>query len=175
MLEDQITPDRYRYLYTVNEEREKAAAMPFQPFTPDELNLQTSRAAKETLGRFLHEPSSSDLRSLVKRLKSHITPERRLALKNVIKNLEEAEKPCLDVLTPEEREHLEEQFAKSELKSLSEVGLNCLAHFTLQTPAGDLSFEASIEDDGTCLTLLTPYDERDGEFIDLDRCITDWW
>ena len=40
-----------------------------------------------------------------------------------------------------------------------------VAYISVSPQDGEpLVFEAEIEDDGTCITLLTPYDERDGAF-----------
>ena len=39
----------------------------------------------------------------------------------------------------------------------------------------ELAFEGDIEDDGACLGLRTPYDYRDGNFVDLDNCEYDAW
>ncbi len=64
-------------------------------------------------------------------------------------------------------------------EQLEEDGLdcmNCVAHYTVTTPSGDdLCFEGEIEDDGECLTLLTPYDEHDNLFVDISDCITEEW
>ncbi|MCP4077036.1 MAG: hypothetical protein GY744_12745 [Gammaproteobacteria bacterium] len=41
------------------------------------------------------------------------------------------------------------------------------------TDGKGLSFEAYIEDDGECINLLGPYDDRDGKFQDLGGCDVD--
>jgi hypothetical protein len=52
----------------------------------------------------------------------------------------------------------------------------CIGYYSVQTPSGDsLPFEATIEDDGRCIELKTPYDYRDGKFCNLDDCVTDSW
>jgi hypothetical protein len=51
-------------------------------------------------------------------------------------------------------------------------GSFCLAHYSIQAPQGKkLTFEALIEDDGGCVDLKTPYDDRDGTFTDLSKCL----
>ena len=39
----------------------------------------------------------------------------------------------------------------------------------------NLRFEATAEDDGSCVTLKTPYDDRGGGFEDLSGCLIDEW
>jgi hypothetical protein len=52
-------------------------------------------------------------------------------------------------------------------------GICGLAYYSIPSTVGDLLFEALIEDDGACIHLKTPYDHRDGEFTNLDECVTD--
>lgn len=175
MLETRISPERYRYLKSVSEEQEESASLPSQPFTLQELQCLTQDYAKEELNSILSWGSSSFLSDLVTILEPQITPERLDFLESLVAKLQEAERPRIEILTKRERNYLEEDFAEMELQSLSESGLNYLALYTITSQEGDLSFEAHIEDDGTCLVLLTPYDKRDGEFTDLDSCLTDIW
>jgi hypothetical protein len=90
--------------------------------------------------------------------------------------LDDVKNPSFAFLTADERDLLETAIAKKELSSASESGMNCLAHFNVKTASGhELQFEGVIEDDGACLGLKTPYDFRDGNFANLDNCLTDSW
>ena len=54
-------------------------------------------------------------------------------------------------------------------------GMNCIAKYLIKASTIDLLFEGEIEDDGECYSLKTPYDHRDGKFLDLENCeITSW-
>ena len=91
-------------------------------------------------------------------------------------NLDGVEKPDFHFLTTDERALLEEAIAFKELEANQDNGMCCIAYYSVQTPSGDvLSFEATIEDDGRCIELKTPYDYRDGKFCNLDDCVTDSW
>jgi hypothetical protein len=46
-------------------------------------------------------------------------------------------------------------------------------HYGVPAVGGDLLFEGVTEDDGACIDLKTPYDQRDGKFLNLDDCVTD--
>jgi len=52
---------------------------------------------------------------------------------------------------------------------------NMLAKLVPERPGIELWFEAVIEDDGSCIDLKTPYDERDGKTMDLADCEIDQW
>ncbi len=79
----------------------------------------------------------------------------------------------LDILTDEERREFEEALAFEDLRSNMDNGICCVAHYSVQGHGGDLWFEATIEDDGACIDLKTPYDQRDGKFLNLNDCVTD--
>ena len=76
-------------------------------------------------------------------------------------------------LLPDERETLERLLAEDQLQSNLENGIGGIARCTVEADGVELSFEGSIEDDGTMLDLLSPYDERDGFFKDLDDCVVE--
>ncbi len=86
-------------------------------------------------------------------------------------DLDDKEKPDFHFLTPGERELLEEAIGTEELEANQSNGLGCIARYSIETASGySLSFEGDIEDDGTCITLRTPYDYRDGKFLTLNDC-----
>jgi len=80
-----------------------------------------------------------------------------------------------DFLTTEERRNLEEAIAEEVLKNNMENGICCVAHHEITVSNLELQFEAYIEDDGACIDLMTPYDDRDGKFKNLDNCVTKSW
>ena len=109
-------------------------------------------------------------------IEDKVSPKRfQTLLKNFL-TLDAVENPKFDFLTEPEREQLVDAIAADELESNSSNGMNCIAHYVIETPSGgDLWFEAEIEDDGACIILRTPYDSRDDEFIDLTNCLVDEW
>jgi len=77
-------------------------------------------------------------------------------------------------LTDEERERIQDDDAQEDMDELGSQTV--IAHYTVLASDGrELEFEAVIEDDGYCITLLGPYDHRDGRFADLSDCLTDSW
>lgn len=78
-----------------------------------------------------------------------------------------------DFLTNEERDHLEGAIAMENLELNMSNGICCVARYSIPAPGGILPFEGDIEDDGHCITLRTPYDDRDGRFKDLENCVTE--
>lgn len=84
--------------------------------------------------------------------------------------LDDTSKICLDFLTKRERKLLESVIATWQL----EGHMNCVAHYKIEVASGQsLNFEAFIEDDGSCCSLLTPYDYDAGKFVNFDDCITE--
>ena len=68
---------------------------------------------------------------------------------------------------------IERALAEWELDSLMDDGMNRIARFYVEVGDGRrLGFEADIEDDGACIDLRTPYDERDRGFTNLRNCVT---
>lgn len=68
-----------------------------------------------------------------------------------------------------------EWISEVELANCSE-GNPVIARYELKTASGEaLRFEGEIEDDGACIFLRTPYDDRDGRFVDLTDSATDEW
>jgi hypothetical protein len=83
--------------------------------------------------------------------------------------LDSGELDC-SLLTPEERNCIEGADMERRLHNLDTPTV--IAHFTVPTPDGrELGFEGLIEDDGTCIDLLGPYDDREGRFRDLSDCL----
>ena len=117
----------------------------------------------------LHDPASE----LVYLIQDKVSAERFRALVNLSSDLDQVKKPDFHFLTPEERKLLEEAIGSEELTANQANGMCCIAHYSVQAASGySLSFEADIEDDGACIKLRTPYDYRDGKFLNLNDCVT---
>jgi len=120
----------------------------------------------------LHDPASE----LVYLIQDKVSAERFPALVNLSSDLDQVKKPDFHFLTPEERKLLEGASGSKELTANQADGMCCIAHYSIQAASGySLSFEAAIEDDGTCICLKTPYDYRDGKFLNLNDCVTESW
>lgn len=87
--------------------------------------------------------------------------------------LKDTEESDFGFLTAGERQHLEAALAREELGRNMMNGIFGVARFTLSGAAAGHSFEGDIEDDGACIRLRTPYDERDGKFTDFSQCVTE--
>ena len=101
-------------------------------------------------------------------VKSAVSKERYNGIEAEIEKHERANTIfAVGFLTSEERRLVEVTLAELELADIS--GGRTIASTGVESPQGDLlNFEALIEDDGGCIDLLTPYDERDGRFVPLD-------
>jgi hypothetical protein len=114
--------------------------------------------------------------AIVYLIKDKVSPERFKDLLERSASLDEIKEPRFDFLTDEERKQLEDTIATNRLEANSSNGMNCLAGYSVEAPPDDeLPFEAIVEDDGSCFILKTPYDYRDGTFVDLTNCLTDSW
>lgn len=71
----------------------------------------------------------------------------------------------MDFLTKQERELLEDVIMEQQLETNESNGGNCIAHYCVSNHLVNLRFEAVIEDDGSCIDLRTPYDEREERFV----------
>lgn len=108
-------------------------------------------------------------------LETHLTPERckeiRTKIKLLKRNKTKLRRSSLDFLTEEEKQTIERLYMESEAKSNGAMWV--IVQYAIKAPHGkELAFEGTIEDDGHCVHLLTPYDERDGKFVDLSDCLT---
>lgn len=105
-----------------------------------------------------------------------VSPSRFEKLLALASPLDKQKKPRFDFLTKRERSLLEDKIAEDSLQNNMSCGMNSIAHFSIETDSGScLEFEASIEDDGMCIDLLTPYDYTAGRFKDLSDCVTESW
>jgi hypothetical protein len=103
-----------------------------------------------------------------KLLQSQLTPERHTELCSKIDLREEYKTnyaKVLKFLTDDEKQKIEEYDMERRYEDDKASACYCYAYKSVEAPNGkELTFQAFIEDDGACIELKTPYDERDGEF-----------
>ena len=112
---------------------------------------------------------------IVELLQSQLTAERYKELDSKI-DLREGYKTgyanLLGFLTGDEKLKIEEYNMEQRYEDDKASACYCYAYNTIKAPDGkELTFQALIEDDGTCTELKTPYDERDGNFTDFSACL----
>ncbi len=109
---------------------------------------------------------------LIERLVDKVSPDRQKILENLLETFEDTNTGNLSLLLPEEVEILE-RFKQEDVLYYS---VNVIAQFSIKTENGSImKFEGFIEDDGACIHLLTPYDERDGRFFNLTDCLIEYF
>ena len=107
-------------------------------------------------------------------LEGHVSGPRYKALLHEHDLIEKGEQEfSIDLFSEQERRLIEDLIMEREFHQPGgdRAIANCYA--TILESGTRLSFEAFIEDDGACIDLLTPYDERDGRFADLTDCLTE--
>jgi hypothetical protein len=126
------------------------------------------------VGAIPHVPTEDlflmwDKESVLEMLQPHVTEERYRQLDLKVRNTK-LRRGKIDFLTEAEKQLVERLYMQSEADNVG--GSSALAFYTVNGPRGTkLTFEAFIEDDGGCVHLKTPYDERDGTFTDLSKCL----
>lgn len=109
---------------------------------------------------------------LVERLIGKVSPDRQEILENLLDAFEDTNTGDLSLILPEEVEILERFMQEDELS----YSVNVIAQLSIKTlNSSIIKFEGFIEDDGTCIHLLTPYDERDGKFFNLTDCLIEYF
>jgi len=104
--------------------------------------------------------------TILELLKSALTRERYEDLRSKIDLLEEGDTELLKFLTDDEKADIEGYDMDQRAAKEGADFAVCYAYKSVEAPDGkDLRFQALIEDDGACIELKTPYDERDGEFF----------
>jgi hypothetical protein len=108
-------------------------------------------------------------------LHPHLTAERYEELKSKIElatgTRTRLRPESLDFLTEVEKQTIVRLHMEREAKDIGASRVNAY-YYTDAPQGGTLTFEALIEDDGGCVDLKTPYDERDGKFTDFSDCLT---
>ena len=90
--------------------------------------------------------------------------------------LDESSEVTEEKLTQHERDIILNALHEEIEGSVDDGPYYAIARSSVTTEDGvDLLFEGDIEDDGVCLGLRTPYDQRDGKFVDLDTVLYVEW
>ena len=106
-----------------------------------------------------------DEETIVELLQSQLTLERYKELCSKIDLQQEDNAKVLEFLTEDEKRKIEEHYMEWQAEHPDSAC--CSADISIEAPHGKtLTFQALIEDDGACIELKTPYDERDGKFTD---------
>lgn len=142
-----------------------------QPESPSNDWGFTHYAKMQTLEQ--HANNRDPVSEFVNYLEGKISKERFEELEQKFQQLDSMSTPTFDFLTQAERLILEETMDAEELEGHMSNGICCVASYSVGEGTNELNFEGEVEDDGTCFDLRTPYDIRDGRFIDLSNCVTD--
>lgn len=119
---------------------------------------------------------NSPASELVYMIEKTISAERFQQLLKHSESLDDSENPSFPFLTKVERSRLEQAIAEEQMEANASNGMNCIASCSVASESGAvLEFEGDVEDDGTCIDLRTPYDQRAKRFKDLSRCLTSCW
>jgi hypothetical protein len=154
-----------RYSTVAPHDLAEALGVP-EPSQPGSEWSFTSYAPRRSAEEYaMYDPPASEL---LYRLKSFVSVARFKDLLKRGERLDRMRNPKMGFLTAGERMILEDWIAKRDLDRNLDNGMSCLAHFNLRTPGGNLlRFEGEVEDTGECFNLRTPYDYKDGRFVDL--------
>jgi len=135
---------------------------------PDWLKMKI--AERQIIARTISDNPEEFL--LIERLVDKVSPDRQKILDNLLETFEDTNTGDLSLLLPKEIELLERFKQEDELS----YSVNVIAQFSIKAENGSImKFEGFIEDDGACIHLLTPYDERDGRFSNLTDCLIEYF
>ena len=109
-----------------------------------------------------------DKEDIFELLQPHVTTKRYEELDKAYDEVK-LKRLISDLLTESEKQTIERGYMEKQDQAFDSL---CSAYYVIKAPHGKkLTFEAYIEDDGGCIDLMTPYDERDGKFADLSDCL----
>jgi hypothetical protein len=113
---------------------------------------------------------------MVYEMEGRVSPERFAVLLECFSKVDDVDEPSFGFLSAEERSLLEEALAEDELTTNLDSGLFRIANYAIKAGEGtELWFEVDLEDDGGWSEMRTPYDKREGGFVDLTDCVSDSW
>ncbi len=144
-----------------------------QPEQPSNDWFFWAYAHKGTLEEYAH--SRHPVSEFVYCLEGKVPEERFRVLREKFEGLDRLARPKFGFLTTAERKIIERTLDHEELERNMSNGISTVARYCVKQGRIKLRFEGDIEDDGDCITLRTPYDERKGNFVDLSNCITNDW
>ena len=135
-----------------------------QPEHPDNSWSFIIAVMKEDLEE--HAMSKGPVSDYAEYLADDVSTERYEELSQKFGEYEGGEISDFSFLTAKERELLEKALNAENLASARDNGIGCKATYCVNSGDHELWFEAEIEDDGSCVTLSTPYDGANGEPFD---------
>ena len=112
---------------------------------------------------------------LIEHLRGKVSDERFAEISRVAMDSEKSGKSDVEFLKLEEKNLVERLICQDMLQGNLENGMCYLLRHEIILGDCELYFEADGEDDGSVITVRTPYDYRDGHFVDLDDCLTEEW
>jgi len=118
------------------------------------------------------EEDRDEFSVLVYMIRDKVDPGRLAIITNEAEELDKAGSTQFDFLTKEEKHLIEVALAERDLKNNLDNGIGTVALYSVGEGEDTLRFEGTIEDDGHCIELLTPYDFRDGKFKKFSNCVT---
>jgi hypothetical protein len=119
------------------------------------------------------EPFEGDF---AERLKGVSSPTRIEEVSVQFERVSETGDVDYSFLEANERAVLESERCRERLEGDMQNGLGYYANQSVKASNGaELDFEATLEDDGSCLEIKTPYDQRDGRFLDTSDGELEWW
>jgi hypothetical protein len=119
------------------------------------------------------EPFDSDF---AERLKGVSSPARIEEISRQVELVSDTGELDYSFLEANERAALESERCRERLERDMGNGLGYYANQSVKASSGaELDFEATLEDDGSCLEIKTPYDQRDGRFLDTSDGELEWW
>jgi hypothetical protein len=145
-----------------------------QPEMPSGEWTFTSYAEQKSLEEYVD--AGGEVSDILDWLVANVSPRRLVTLRKIFgAHIGSAASRSFEFLTSKERRCVEDIIAKRALEANQSNGMNCVASYCVSSGKVQLRFEADVEDDGSCVFLRTPYDERDGRFRDLSNCVIDEW
>jgi hypothetical protein len=132
----------------------------------------TTYANRQTIEEYVDQ--GGDAGRILGWLESAVGSKRLVTLEKAFATLDDT-RPSFAFLTAKERRLAEDTIAKHQIEANQINGMSCLASYCVKHGGVELWFEADVEDDGSCVFLRTPYDERDSKFRDLSNSVVDEW
>jgi hypothetical protein len=133
-----------------------------QPESPENSWCFVTGVRVRLLDDYLEEGYFDSAADLTDNLADLVESQRLKEIEDDCVKYDDGAREDFSFLHPEERKHLEMEFARENLTRLRDNGLGCTAFYCVTSGNQELWFHASIEDDGTCFNLLTPYDGING-------------
>lgn len=144
-----------------------------QPEMPDNEWSFTTYAERQTIEEYIDR--GGEEWAVLQWLEGAVDEQRFRSLEKMFAKLEGAANSSFDFLSAIERKHVEDAISEEQLESNQSNGMCCIASHCVRLGKVQLWFEAVVEDDGSCIDLKTPYDDRDGLCQGLSNCVTSSW